>query len=300
MCAEAALAAASPSEAAADEPLNPLAAALLRTLRNPMGALGLAILLLLVVAAVAAPVIAPFDPADQHPGLELRPPGAPYLLGTDDFGRDILSRIIFGSQLSLLVGVVAVALGAGLGTPLGFVAGYFGRWVDALIMRCCDAFLALPGILMAIAVIAILGAGTAQTALALAVVSVPEFARLTRGAVLAEREREYVQAAVGLGCPHHRIMLRHLLPNCAGPLLVQLSLAMGFAVLASAALSFLGLGTGPPAPTWGGMLHDSRQYLRQAPWFGVFPGIALAVLLVGLNYLSDALREAFDPRGSLA
>ena len=299
MNSEATLVAGPAAETSADRALNPLLLALLRTLRNPMGALGLAILLLLVLAALAAPLIAPFDPAEQHPGFELHPPGTPFLLGTDDLGRDILSRIVFGSQLSLLVGVVAVALGAGVGTPLGFVSGYFGRWVDAVIMRCCDAFLALPGILMAIAVIAVLGPGTAQTAFALAVVSVPEFARLTRGAVLAERDREYVQAAVSLGCPHGRIMLRHLLPNCAGPLLVQLSLAMGFAVLASAALSFLGLGTGPPAPSWGGMLHDSRQYLRQAPWFGVFPGIALAVLLVGLNYLSDALREAFDPRGRL-
>jgi peptide/nickel transport system permease protein len=260
-----------------------------------MGALGLLILVALVVIAIAAPLIAPFDPAEQHPGLELRPPGAPYLLGTDDFGRDVLSRIIYGSQLSLLVGVVAVALGAGVGTPVGFLAGYFGGWLDTLLMRICDALLAMPGILMAIAVIAVLGAGTVQTAVAVAVVSVPEFARLARGSVLAERGHEYVQAAVSIGCPPQQVMVRHLLPNCAGPLFVQLSLAMGFAVLASAALSFLGLGTGPPAPSWGGMLHDSRQYLRQAPWFGVFPGIALAILLLGLSYLSDALRDAFDP-----
>jgi peptide/nickel transport system permease protein len=280
-------------------PPGPFAAGVLRTIRNPMGALGLAILMTLVLVAITAPFIAPFDPAEQHPGYELRPPGAPYLLGTDDFGRDVLSRIIFGSQLSLLVGVVAVLLGAGLGTPVGFVGGYFSGWLDSVLMRVCDALLAMPGLLMAIAVIAILGSGTVQTAVAVAIVSVPEFARLARATVLGERDREYVHAAVSLGCPHHRVMLRHLLPNCTGPLLVQLSLAMGFAVLASAALSFLGLGTGPPAPSWGGMLHDSREYLRQAPWYGVFPGVALALLLVGLNYLSDALREAFDPRSSI-
>ena len=269
---------------------------LARTLANPMGLLGLAVLAVLAVAAAAAPLLAPFSPAAQHPGAELRPPGPPYWLGTDEFGRDILSRVVFGSRISLTVGIVAVALGAGAGVPLGMAAAYYGGWADSIIMRSSDALLALPGILLAIAVLAILGSGTAQTACALAIVSVPEFARLMRAVVLVEREREYVHAAVSLGSGDLRLVFRHLLPNSLSPILVQLSLAMSFAVLAEAALSFLGMGTGPPTPSWGGMLQESREYLRQAPWFGVFPGLALALLLLGLNYLSDALRDALDPR----
>ncbi len=277
-------------------PSNPLALALVRTLRNPMGALGLGILLLLVVVALAAPLIAPFDPAVQHGGQELLPPGGPYLLGTDEFGRDILSRVIFGSRVSLLVGVAAVVLGAGVGIPTGLIAGYLGGWVDAVIMRTWDAFLAFPAVLMGIAVVTVLGPGAVNTALALSIVSMPQFSRITRASVLIEREREYVQAARCLGSSDVRIVVRHLLPNCLGPILVQLSLAMGFAVLLEAGLSFLGLGPQPPEPSWGGMLNDSRPYLQQAPWYGVFPGLALALLLVGLNYLSDALRDALDPR----
>ncbi len=277
-------------------PRHPLSLALALTLRNPMGLFGLGLLLLLIVVALGAPMVAPFDPIEQHRGAELVPPGAPYRLGTDEFGRDILSRIIFGTRISLLVGIVAVVVGAGVGVPSGLVAGYFGGWVDGVIMRLWDALLAFPGILTGIAVVAVLGPSAVNAALALAIVNMPEFSRLTRAVVLRERERDYVLAARCLGGSDRRLIVRHLLPNCLAPLLVQLSLAMGFAVLLEAALSFLGLGTQPPAPSWGGMLNDSRTYLRQAPWYGIFPGIALAVMLVGLNYLSDALRQALDPR----
>ena len=269
---------------------------LARLLRSPMGLFGLGVVVSLALIAAGAPSIAPFDPAAQHPEAELHPPGSVFLFGSDEFGRDILSRVVFGGRISLLVGGVAVSLGAAAGVPLGMVAGFYGGRADSVIMRCSDALLALPGILLALAVLAVLGAGTMQTALALAIVSVPEFARLMRAAVLVEREREYVLAAISLGSDNLRLMIRHLLPNSLSPILVQLSLAMSFAVLAEAALSFLGMGTGPPIPSWGGMLQESRQYLRQAPWFGVFPGLALAILLLGLNYLSDALREALDPR----
>ena len=180
--------------------------------------------------------------------------------------------------------------------PLGLVAGYFGGRLDNVIMRSCDSLLALPGILLAIAILAVLGTGTLQTALALGIVSVPEFARLMRATVLQEREREYVLAARSVGTDDLHLMLRHVLPNAFGPILVQLSLAMSFAVLAEASLSFLGLGTGPPTPSWGGMLQESREYLRRDPWFGIFPGLALAILLLGLNYLSEALRDLLDPR----
>jgi peptide/nickel transport system permease protein len=261
-----------------------------------MGAAGLGLLGLLVLAAVAAPVLAPFDPVAQHAGQELRPPAAPYWLGTDEYGRDILSRIIYGSRASLLVGVVAVLVGAGIGMPTGLVAGYFGGWLDTVIMRFWDGLLAFPGVLMGIAVIAVLGPGPLNASLALALVSMPQFSRLTRACVLVERPKEYLQAARCIGVGAGGILVRHILPNCVGPILVQLSLSMGFAILLEAGLSFLGMGTQPPQPSWGAMLDDSRAYLTRAPWYGVFPGIALAALLVGLTYLSDALREALDPR----
>ncbi|MDQ6672724.1 MAG: ABC transporter permease [Chloroflexota bacterium] len=261
-----------------------------------MGAFGLLLLALLVLLAILAPLVAPFDPLAQQGGQELRPPGSTFFLGTDEFGRDILSRVVYGSRTSLLVGVVAVAVGAGIGVPTGLVAGYEGGWLDAVIMRIWDAMLAFPGVLMGIAVITVLGPGAFNSAIALALVSMPQFSRLTRACVLAERRKEYVTAAYCLGAGTPRILLGQLLPNCMGPLLVQLSLSMGFAVLLEAGLSFLGLGSQPPEPSWGSMLNQSRAYLRQAPWYGVFPGIALAAMLVGLNYLSDALRDALDPR----
>jgi peptide/nickel transport system permease protein len=251
---------------------------------------------LLVVVAIAAPLLAPYDPVAQHAGSELAPPGTRFLLGADQFGRDILSRIIFGTRVSLVVGVIAVVLGAGIGIPSGLAAGYFGGWTDAAIMRLSDVLLSFPGILMGIAVVTVLGPGAFNAAIAVGIVNVPQFSRLTRACVLAERGREYVQAARCLGSSDLRLMAFHLFPNCLGPVLVQLSLAMGFAVLLEAGLSFLGLGAQPPEPSWGAMLNESRNYLRQAPWFGVSPGVALALLLVGLNYLSDAMRDALDPR----
>lgn len=189
-----------------------------------------------------------------------------------------------------------MAIGAGLGVPTGLVAGYFGGWIDSVIMRLWDMLLAFPAILMGIAVVTVLGPSAANTALALAIVSLPQFSRLTRACVLVERERDYVIAAKCMGSTHLRLIVRHLLPNCLGPILVLLSIAMGFAVLLEASLGFLGLGAQPPSPSWGSMLDDSRAYLYQAPWYGIFPGLVLAALLVGLNYLSDALRDALDPR----
>jgi peptide/nickel transport system permease protein len=274
----------------------PAVQALLAIVRSPMGAFGLLTVAILVLLAVLAPVVAPYSPVEQHPGLELQPPGGQFLLGTDEIGRDLLSRILFGARISFIVGVLATAIGAGLGVSGGLLAGYLGGWVDSIIMRLCDVLLAFPGIIIGIAVISVLGPSSVNVAYAIALGSLPFFARLMRSSVLSERERDYVQAARCIGAPTGRIMLRHVLPNTVAPLLVQLSLAMGFAVLAEAALSFLGLGTQPPDPSWGSMLNDSRAYLREAPFYGLWPGIALTVLLVGLNYLSDALRDALDPR----
>jgi peptide/nickel transport system permease protein len=277
-------------------PRGPLTQAVVRTLRNPMGLFGASVLALLVFCAATAQLISPFDPLQQHPGSELLPPGSGFPLGTDNLGRDILSRIIYGSRASLLVGVVAVGLGATIGILTGLAAGYFGGVVDALIMRFYDALLAFPAILLGIGVISVLGTGMLSVAYALAIASLPIFARLMRSRVLAERERDYVLAARCIGASDSRIMGAHVLPNAMSPLIVQISLAMAFSVLAESALSFLGLGTQPPQPSWGTMLNESRAYLRTAPGFGIFPGIALALLLLGLNFLSDALRDALDPR----
>jgi peptide/nickel transport system permease protein len=275
---------------------HPFVQVTIRIASNPMGAFGLSTLLLLLALAVFAPVVAPYSPIQQHPGLELRPPSSQFLLGSDDLGRDLLSRILFGARISFIVGVMATAIGATVGVSTGMLSGYLGGWVDSVIMRFYDALLAFPGIIIGIAVISILGPSSLNVAYALSLGGMPFFARLMRSSVLSERERDYVYAARCIGARDGRIMFIHVLPNTLAPLLVQLSLAMGFAVLAEAGLSFLGLGTQPPDPSWGSMLNDSRAYLREAPWYGLWPGIALTVLLVGLNYLSDALRDALDPR----
>jgi peptide/nickel transport system permease protein len=267
-----------------------------RVVSRPMGTLGVAIVALLTLLALAAPVIAPYSPLQQHPGQELLPPSGEFLLGTDDLGRDLLSRILYGARISLMVGMVATTLGAVVGVSTGLLSGYFGGWVDRVIMRAYDAVLAFPGIILGIAVVSVLGASAINVAYALAIGTAPNFARLTRSSVLTERERDYVQAARCLGAGDGRIMFLHVLPNTLAPLLVQLSLTAGFAALAEAGLSFLGLGTQPPDPSWGTMLSDSRAYLREAPWFGLWPGVALTILLVGLNYFTDALRDALDPR----
>jgi peptide/nickel transport system permease protein len=264
--------------------------------RSPMGAFGLVIVLVLLVLAVFAPALAPYSPLEQHPGSELLPPGSGFLLGTDELGRDLLSRILYGARVSFIVGILATAIGASVGVSTGLLSGYIGGWVDGIIMRCYDVLLAFPGIIIGIAVISILGASSVNVAYALALGGMPFFARLMRSIVLSERERDYIYAARAIGARDGRIMFGHVLPNTIAPLLVQLSLAMGFAVLAEAALSFLGLGTQPPDPSWGSMLNDSRAYLREAPFYGLWPGVALTILLVGLNYLSDALRDALDPR----
>jgi peptide/nickel transport system permease protein len=267
-----------------------------RLLHSPTGVLGLAVMTLLVLTAIFAPLIAPYDPLAQHAGAELAVPSSTYWVGTDEFGRDIFSRIVYGSRISLLVGVLAVVVGGFIGVSTGLAAGYWGGWLDACIMRLWDTLLAFPAILLGIGVAAVLGPGVTNAAFALAIVSIPQFSRITRASVLGEKQREYIQAARCIGVGDWRIVVRHLLPNTVSPLLVQLSLAMAYAVLLEAGLGFLGLGTQPPDPSWGSMLNASRAYLRQAPWYAVFPGIALSMLLLGLNFLSDALRDALDPK----
>lgn len=275
---------------------SPLEITLRRTMGSGRGKFGVRVILAAVLVAIFAPLIAPHDPLLQVSGAELQAPSATYLFGTDHLGRDIASRVIYGTRVSILVGILAAALGAGVGTTLGLVAGYFGGVADAVIMRFCDALHAFPTILLGIAVATALGPGMTNVAYAIALAQLPNFARVTRAAVLVEKRRNYVLASISLGAGPTRVLTRHILPNCLSPLLVQLTLTMTYAILIEAGLSFLGLGAQPPTPTWGGMLADSRAYLQEAPWIGFWPGMALAVLLLGLNFLQEAIRDALDPR----
>jgi peptide/nickel transport system permease protein len=264
-------------------------------LHNRLGRLGVLIIVLFIVMALGAPVIAPYDPIEQHREDNLHRPSLTYLLGTDELGRDLLSRIIHGSRIAFTVGLLAVSLASVFGAFSGMVAGYVGGMVDSLIMRFWDMIMAFPPILLAVGVVAVLGSGHYQAAVALAVINFPRFARLARGNILAEKEKDYVMAARSIGVGHVRIIFRHLLPNILAPLMVQSAIAMAWAVLLEASLSFLGLGTQPPYPSWGSMLQASRRALRFAPWYAFFPGAAIALLLLGLNLLADALRDALDP-----
>lgn len=268
----------------------------LRIIRRPAGAIGLGIICFFAIVAILAPQLAPYTPFAQHAGHELSPPSTPFLLGTDELGRDVLSRILYGARISLGVGLVAVAIGSCIGISAGLLAGVNGGIIDAAIMRVMDTLLAFPGILLGIAVATVLGPGLLNAAVAVGIVNIPQFGRISRASFLIEREKEYVLAAQAGGVSPSRIVMRHVLPNIAAPLFVQAGVAMAFAVLLEAGLSFLGLGVRPPAPSWGTMLETSRSYLQSAPWYGFFPGLALTLLILGLNFTADALRDAVDPR----
>jgi len=259
-------------------------------------AFGLGLGVTLTLAAAAAPAVAPYRPDEIHPLDSLSPPSRRYPLGTDDLGRDILSRIVYGARVSLMVGAIAIGIAAAVGIPLGLVAGYQGGRLDGLIMRVMDALLAFPAILLAIALMAVLGPSLENAMIAIGVISVPAFARITRANVLALREQEFVEAARALGAGNLYIATLVILPNCLSPLIVQGSLGVANAVLVEAALSFLGLGVQPPEPSWGSMLAFGRNLLAQAPWYATFPGLAIFVTVLALNFLGDGLREALDPR----
>lgn len=266
------------------------------TIRHRSGAVGVVLVGLWVAVAIFAPWLAPADPNVQVAGNQLMGVGTPgFPLGSDELGRDILSRVIYGARISIGVGMLAVSCGAAVGTILGLLAGYIGRFVDTALMRLTDIMLAYPGILFGVVVVAILGQGVGQVGVAIAIINVPVFARLARSSVLRERELEYVAAAELLGCAWYRILFRHILPNSVGPAVVQFSVAMTGAVLIEAALSFLGLGAQPPTASWGAMLSTSREFLSVSATYAIFPGLALATLLLGLNLLADGLRSAMDP-----
>jgi len=264
--------------------------------RSRLGLVGLGLVLALVFTAAAAPWVAPRDPAQQRLVDKRARPGATYVLGADEFGRDILSRVIYGTRVALVVGVVAVGIAVGAGLALGSLAGFAGGWVDAVVMRLCEVLLAFPYLLLAIAVVSALGPGVVNTTLAVGVWGAPAVTRLVRGVVLALRETEYVHAARALGTPAVRIVARHVIPNVLPTVIVYATLFMAQAILVEAALSFLGLGVQPPTPSWGLMIATGRDYLIVAPHVATIPGLAIMLAVLGFNLLGDGLRDALDPR----
>jgi peptide/nickel transport system permease protein len=266
-----------------------------RFVKHRLAVIGLGVILALVVLALGARQIAPHDPIRQDLPHALAKPSAEFPLGTDEFGRCILSRILFGARLSLLVGVIATTIGATAGILLGLCAGYFPR-ADAPVMRCMDVLLAFPSILLAIAVVAALGPSLGNVMIAVGVRSVPSFARVSRSMVLSLKELEFVQGAAALGASHARVLFGHILPNSVSPLLVFSSMQVATAILLAAILSFLGLGVQPPTPEWGKMVSDGRGYLMDAPHVSLFPGLAIFIAVMGFNCLGDGLRDALDPR----
>lgn len=258
--------------------------------------IGLGILCVFFLGAVAGPWIAPGDPLEQDLGKRLQPPGRDHLLGTDEFGRDVLSRLIHGTRISLLIGVVSVGIGLTIGGLLGLASGYFGGWIDLLSMRLVDVMLAFPSILLAVVVVAVLGPSLVNAMVAVGIVSVPHYARLIRSQVLTVRARAFVEAERAVGAKESRILLHTVLPHCTAPMVVQASLGLATAILDAAGLSFLGLGAQPPLPEWGAMLGHGREYVIHAPWVLAAPGTAILLTVLGFNLLGDSLRDALDPR----
>jgi peptide/nickel transport system permease protein len=265
-------------------------------LRNPTAAVSATVLVLIVLMAVFDETVAPSGANEIDVQSRLQPPSWAHPFGTDDLGRDILSRVVLGAGVSLRVGFLAVAFALVVGSLVGLLAGYYGRWVDDVLMRFMDVLFAFPAVLLAIAVLAVRGPGSGNTALAIGIVYVPIFARVTRASVLGVREEVYVRASRSVGASDWRLLTRHVLPNAAPPIIVQTSISLAFAVLAEAALSFLGLGTQPPNPSWGLMLAEGRGFIDIAWWLAFFPGMAIFVTVLCFNLLGDGLRDVLDPR----
>jgi peptide/nickel transport system permease protein len=264
--------------------------------RNKLALIGGYIVLFYILVAIFAPIISPQDPFKIDLVNKLQPPSFDHWMGTDDKGRDILSRLIFGSRLSLTVGFVSVFFGAAIGIILGLLAGYYGKWIDTIIMRIVDVLLAFPGILLALAIISALGPSLINVMVAVGVFSIPMFARIVRGSTLSVRKLEYIDAIRALGATDVTIIIKHIFPNILSPVIVQATLRLATAILSAAGLSYLGLGAQPPSPEWGAMLSSGRDYLFSAPHIALFPGIAISTLVLGFNIFGDGLRDALDPR----
>lgn len=267
-----------------------------RLAQNRQGMVGVVITALFILIAIFAGVLAPYPSEDMHPEISLQPPSEQHLLGTDEFGRDVFSRVLYGARISLMVCVISVGLCSVAGLLLGLAAGYFGGWTDLIIMRIVDALFAFPVVLLAIAVVAVLGPGLENATIALAIIFTPSFARVSRSAALMVMQEQYVEAARSLGASNSRIMRRELVPNMMPALIVQTTLLFAIAIVVEAGLSFLGLGAQPPEPSWGTMLRTGRDFLEIAPWLAIAPGVAIFVSVLGFNLVGDWLRDFLDPR----
>jgi peptide/nickel transport system permease protein len=275
---------------------SPSARAWRRLLKRKSAVLGLAVIVLFVLVAILAPLIAPFDPAQQGWTSIRKPPSPQHWFGTDESGRDVFSRVVFGARASLLAGVVSVSIALGLGVPIGLLAGYGGRWIDAVIGRITDAMLACPFLILAIALAAFLGPSLQNAMIAIGITTTPIFVRLTRGQVMAVKVEDYVEAARAVGNPPVRIAVKHILPNILPALIVQATISIATAIIAEASLSFLGLGQQPPAPSWGSMLNTAQRFLNNAVWMAIWPGLAIFLAVLSFNLLGDGLRDALDPK----
>ena len=267
-----------------------------RLIRKPRAVVGGTVIAAMIVAAVFAPLVAPDDPTHQNFTSLLRGPSLAHPLGTDELGRDTLSRVIYGARVSLQVGMIAVGLSLIVGGTLGLISGYAGGGVDTVIMRIMDGLLAFPALVLALAITAMLGPNLRNAMIAIGITGIPSYARLVRGQVLVIRDLEYVQAARSVGAGHGRIMLRHVLPNTTAPIIVETSVAIPAAILAEAGLSFLGLGVQPPMPSWGAMINTAQGYMQREPWIAIAPGAAILIAVLAFNFMGDALRDALDPR----
>ena len=265
-------------------------------LRQRLAVIGLVIVGFFAIVALVGPLVAPSGPTEQFPEFRLQGPSRTYWFGNDEFGRDIFSRILYGARISFQVGVIAVGISAMIGVLIGLVAGYFGGWIDNIASLLMDVLYAFPTILLAIAIMAMLGNSLANVMIAIGIVNAPTFMRVIRGSVLSVRRATYVEAAISVGGTTPRVMFQHVLPNVTAPLIVHASLNFAYAVLAEASLAFLGLGNKPPSPSWGSMVSSSYGFLQLAPWAAIFPGVAIALTVLGFNLLGDGLRDALDPR----
>ena len=265
--------------------------------RNPLGVASAGIIVLLALTATFADVVAPYDPLAPHPEIRLSAPSRAHPFGTDDIGRDVLSRVIYGSRISLWVGLLEVGIGTIVGMLIGLVSGYWEGRLDMMLQRIMDAIQAIPGLLLALAIVSVLRPSTTHAMIAIAIVIIPGNSRIVRGAVMSAKQNRYVEAARAMGCRHLRIIVRHILPNVTAPILIIASIWFGNAILIEASLSFLGVGTQPPEPSWGLMLSTTgRAFFEQAPWLAVFPGLAISLAVLGFNLFGDTLRDAWDPK----
>jgi peptide/nickel transport system permease protein len=276
--------------------LSPRARAWRRLVARKSAMFGLVVIAALILIALAAPLIAPFDPAKQSWTALRKAPSAVHWFGTDESGRDVFSRVVWGTRASLSAGLISIAIALGVGVPVGLLAAYRGGWIDSLVSRFTDAMLACPFLILAIALAAFLGPSLTNAMIAIGITATPIFVRLTRGQVLAVKVEDYVEAARAVGNPATRIAFRHILPNILPALIVQATLSIATAIIAEASLSFLGLGQQPPAPSWGSMLNTAQRFLTQAPWMAIWPGIAIFLTVLSFNLLGDGLRDALDPK----